>query len=165
MGDGFDDLVQPSPERRAGDLAADVSAALGEPPGRISVEPEDDEMAWLTREGVRLSRFNARATGSAPPERRAAFAKALADLVRRYEELWPTIEQLEVGREYRVDYKHDRLRRTFRVKGTLLEISPWREAEGATGGGWRLTLESRPRFGSPSRFHVDTDVMTKIVLS
>ena len=163
MADGFDDLSQPSPDRRAGDLATNVSVALGEPPGRIGVEPDDDEMAWLTRDEVRLSRFNARATGSAPPERRAAFAKALADLVRRYDELRPTIERLEVGRPYRVDYKHEKLRRTFRVKGTLLEVSPWREAEGASGGGWSLTLESNPRFGSPSRFRVDTDVMTNIV--
>ena len=163
MADGFDDLVQPGPDRSAGDLVAEVLAALGEPPGRVAVEAEDDEMAWLTRDGIRLSRFNARATGAAEPERRAAFARTLADLVRRYDELRPTIERLEIGRTYRVDYKNARLRRTFRVKGTLLEVSPWRAAEGTNGGGWRLTLETSPRFGSPSRYHVDTDVMTEIV--
>ena len=162
MSDGFDDLVRPSPGRSAGDLAAQVSAALGEPPGRVAIEPEDDEMAWLTREGVRLSRFNAQATGGAAPERRAAFALALADLVRRYDELRPTIEDLEVGGRYRVDYKHERLRRTFRVTGELLEVSPWQPADGPSGGGWTLTLETRPRFGKPSRFRVGSDVLTTI---
>ena len=162
MSDGFDDLVRPSHDRSAGDLAAQVSAALGEAPGRVAIEPEDDEMAWLTREGVRLSRFNAHATGGAAPERRAAFARALADLVRRYDELRPTIDDLEVGGRYRVDYKHEKLRRTFRVTGELLEVSPWQPADGPSGGGWTLTLETRPRFGKPSRFQVSTDVMTDI---
>lgn len=163
MGDDFDDLTQPSGGRRAGDLTAEIATALGEAPGRLTVEPEDDEMAWLSRDGVRLSRFNLRATGSADPGRRTAFADALAELVRRFDALRPTIDGLEIGRAYRVDYKHERLRRTFRVKGVLVEVSAWRPAEGPTGGGWMLTLESRPRFGGPSTFHVDTAVMTRIV--
>ena len=164
MSDDFEELSRPSPERSAGDLAGQVADALGEPPGRLEVERENEEdMAWLIRDGVRLSTFNLRAVGSADPERRTAFAKALAGLVHRFDELRPTIDSLEVGRPYVVDYKHEKLRRIFRVKGTLIEVSPWRPAEGPTGGGWTLTLESKPRFGAPSRFHVETAVLTRIV--
>jgi hypothetical protein len=163
MGEDFGDLSHPGPERGAGDLAEQVANALGEASGRLTVEREDDEMAWLVRDGVRLSTFNLRAAGSADPERRAAFAKALAGLVRRFDGLRPTIEGLAVGRAYKVDYKHEKLRRIFRVKGILVEVSAWRLAEGPTGGGWMLTLESRPRFGPPSTFHVETDVLTRIV--
>ena len=163
MGDDFGDLSRPGPERGAGDLADLVANALGEAPGRLTVEREDEEMAWLVRDGIRLSTFNLRAAGSTDPERRAAFAKALAELVRRLDELRPTIDGLEVGRAYKVDYRHEKLRRIFRVKGSLVEVSTWRLAEGPTGGGWTLTLESRPRLGAPSTFHVDTDVLTRIV--
>jgi hypothetical protein len=163
MGDDFEDLSRPSPERSAGDLAGHVADALGEPPGRLRVEREDEDMAWLVRDDVRVSGFNLRAVGSAEPGRRDAFAKALADLVKRFDGLRPTIEGLETGRFYVVDYKHERLRRIFRVKGTLIEVGAWRPAEGPTGGGWTLTLESTPRFGAPSRFHVETEVLTRIV--
>lgn len=163
MGDDFRDLTQPGPERAAGDLARQVADALGEPPGRLTVEREDEEMAWLARDGVRLSSFNLRSVGAAEAGRRADFVKALAELIRRYDELRPTLEGLEPGRPYVVDYKHEQLRRSFRVKGTLLEVSAWEPAEGPAGGGWTLTLESKPRFGPPSRFRVQTDVLTRIV--
>ena len=160
--DDFDDLSRPS-GGEAGDLAALVAGVLGEVPGRLTLEPEGEEMAWLVRDGVRLSRCNTHAVSSADPERRAAFARALADLVRRFDELRPTIDGLEIGRRYEVDYKHQKLRRIFRVKGTLLEVSAWRPADGPSGGGWTLALESKPRFGAPSRFQVETDVLTRIV--
>jgi len=163
MGEDLGDLSRPGPERGAGDLAELIASALGEAPGGLTVEREDEEMAWLVRNGVRLSTFNLRASSSADPERRAAFAKALAGLVRRFDELRTTIDGLEVGRAYKVDYKHEKLRRIFRVKGTLVEVSTWRPAEGPTGGGWMLTLESRQRFGAPTTFHVETDVLTRIV--
>jgi hypothetical protein len=163
MGEDFGDLSRPGPERGSAELVELVASALGEGPGRLAIEREDDEMARLVRDGTPLSTFNLRAVGSADPARRLAFAKALAELVGRYDELRPTIEGLEAGRPYSVDYKHDRLRRIFRVKGVLLDVSPWRPAEGPTGGGWTLTLESRPRFGAPSTFHVETDVLTRIV--
>lgn len=163
MGDDFSDLSQPGPERGAADLARLVADALGEPPGRMTVEREDEEMAWLLRDGVRLSSFNLRAVGSSDLARRADFARALAGLVRRFDELRPTLAGLEVGKPYVVDYRNARIRRTFRVKGTLLEVSPFRPAEGPSGGGWTLTLESTPRFGAPSRFRVETDVLTRIV--
>ena len=163
MGDDFRDLSQPGPDRAAGDLARQISDALGEPPGRLTIQPEDEEMAWLVRDGVRLSSFNLPAVGAAEPGRLAGFVGALAGLIRRYEELRPMLEDLEPGKHYVVDYKHERLRRTFRVKGTLVEVGPWQPADGPTGGGWTLTLESRPRFGEPSRFRVETDVLTRIV--
>ena len=162
MSDDFSDLSRPS-SWGAGDLAAEVGSALGEPPGRLALEAEGEEMAWLVRDGVRLSRVNERAVDSADPQRRVAFVEALAQLVGRYDQWAPTLGSLEVGRRYVVDYKHEKLRRMFRVKGVLLAVSPWRPADGPIGGGWTLTLESRPRFGSPTTFHVDTDVLTRIV--
>jgi hypothetical protein len=120
-------------------------------------------MAWLARDGVRVSRINLRSVASADPGRRDRFARALADLVRGYDELRPRIDALEPGRAYRVDWKNQKLRRIFRAKAVLVEVSPWTPADGVTGGGWTLTLESRPRFGEPSRFHVGTDVLTRIV--
>lgn len=160
--DDFGDLSRPSGARGAGPLAEEISAALEEPPGDVALEEEDDEMGWIVRDGVRLSRVNFQAVGGADVERRARFVRAMADLVARFDEQRGTIDELEVGRRYRVDYKHERLRRTFRVTGELLEVSPWHPADGPTGGGWTLTLESRPRFGEPSRFQVQTDVVTGI---
>ena len=160
--DDFDDLSRPSGARGAGALAAELSAALEEPPGDVTVEPEDDEMGWILREDVRLSRVNLRALGSADPERRARFVAALAELVMRFDGQRSTMEGLEVGRRYAVEYKHEKLRRTFRVTGDLIEVSAWRPADGPNGGGWTLTLESHPRFGAPSRFQVATDVLTRI---
>lgn len=54
---------------------------------------------------------------------------------------------LEIGRRYRVDRKHEQLRRTFRFTGTLLAI----ESEPGAGPDdpplVRLTFEEKPRFG------------------
>lgn len=162
MTDDFSDLAGRGPVEPT-DLVEQVRRALGEDPGRLEVEAEGDELAWLVRDGVRVSSFSPRAVAGADPARREAFASALAELVRGFDALRPTIEGLEVGRAYAVDYRHDKLRRIFRVKGTLLEVSPWRPAEGPSGGGWTLTFASRPRFGSPSTFRVETEVLTRIV--
>jgi hypothetical protein len=55
---------------------------------------------------------------------------------------------LEIGRRYRVDRKHEQLRRTFRFTGTLLAI----ESEPGEGADdppiVRLTFEEKPRFGT-----------------
>lgn len=162
MAEGFSDLARPGPSA-AEDLPALVAAALGEPPGRLALEVEREDLAWLTRDGVRLCSVNPAAVGAADPARRSAFAEALAGLVRRYETFRAMLSGLEPGRTYRVDYKHEKLRRTFRVKATLREVSPWRPAHGTEGGGFTLTLQTRPRFGSPATFHVTTDVLTRIV--
>jgi hypothetical protein len=161
--DDFDDLSRPSGPGGAEDLAARIADALGEGPGRLEIVPEDEEMGVLVREGTRLSRLNLREVGTADPERRARFAAALAGLVRTFDRLHPTIAGLEVGRPYVVDYKHERLRRTFRAKGTFLRASEWRTADGVRGGGWTLTFEVRPRFGKPSELHVDTSILTRVV--
>jgi hypothetical protein len=58
---------------------------------------------------------------------------------------------LEIGRRYRVDRRHERLRRTFRFTGTLVAI----ESEPGDGPDdpptVRLTFEEKPRFGSAVR--------------
>jgi hypothetical protein len=160
--DDFDDLSLPSRPGGAGDLASLIAAALGEGPGLLEIVPEDEEMAVLVRDGQRLSRLNLREVGTADPERRARFAAGLAELVRTFDRLHPTIAGLEVGHTYVVDYKHERLRRTFRAKGTLLRASGWRTADGVRGGGWMLTFEVRPRFGKPSELNVDTSILTRV---
>lgn len=162
MSEDLSDLARPGPEAAA-DLPALVAAALGEPPGRLGLEVEGRGLAWLVRDGVRLCSLNPTAVSRADPARHSAFVEALAGLVRRYEDLRRTLDGLEVGRTYRVDYKHEELRRTFRVKVTLLGIGPWRPAEGPEGGGFTLELQTRPRFGSPSTFRIGTEVLTRIV--
>lgn len=162
MAEDFSDLAGAGPGA-AGDLAALVAAELGEPPGRLGLEVERGDLAWLVRGGVRVCSVDPAAVAAADPARRSAFVRALADLVRRYDALRTTIDGLEVGRTYRVDYKHEGLRRTFRVKAVLREIGPWVPARGVDGGGFTLTLQTRPRFGSPTTFHVATDVLTRIV--
>lgn len=162
MAEDFSDLARPGPED-AGDLPGLVAAVLGEAPGRLSLEIQGEGLAWLVRDGVRLCSINPGAVGRTDPQRRSAFAEALAGLIRRYDALRETLEGLEIGRTYRVDYKHEMLRRTFRVKATLRAVGPWRPAEGPEGGGFTIELETRPRFGSPTTFHVDTEVLTRIV--
>lgn len=162
MAEDFSDLARRGPEA-AGDLPALVAAALGEPPERFALEVEREDLAWLTCDGVRLCSVNPAAVGAADPARRSAFAEALAGLVRRYETFRAMLAGLEPGRTYRVDYKHEKLRRTFRVKAVLRKVGPWRPAEGPEGGGFTLELETRPRFGSPATFHVGTEILTRIV--
>jgi hypothetical protein len=161
VAEDLSDLARPGPGA-ADDLPELVAAALGEPPGRLGLETEDADLAWLVRDGIRVCSLNPAAVAAADPARRSAFAEALAGLVRRYDGLRETLGGLEVGRTYRVDYKHEGLRRTFRVKAVLREVGPWRPAQGAEGGGFTLTLETRPRFGRPATFHLTTDVLTRI---
>lgn len=165
MPDDFDDLARPEdPGAVAADLAAEVAAALGEPADRARVELADDgrEMAWLVRDGIRISRFNAAALSRTGTDRRRAFAEALAALARTLDGLRDTIDALEIGRRYTVDTRNSGLRRTFRSTGVLREISPFRPADGTTGGGWSLTFEVRPRFGRPTALHVETNALARI---
>lgn len=72
------------------------------------------------------------------------------------------IASLDVGRRYRVDWKHEQLRRTFRSTGTLLSIE---ETPPTTPGGeperW-LTFEVKPRFGRATVQRVDVATLRSI---
>jgi hypothetical protein len=57
------------------------------------------------------------------------------------------IASLEVRRRYRVDWKHDRLRRTFRFTGTLLSIEVAPATPPGDGPERWLSFEVKPRFG------------------
>ncbi|MGZ5213682.1 MAG: hypothetical protein ACXWXM_08215 [Actinomycetota bacterium] len=72
------------------------------------------------------------------------------------------IASLEVGRRYRVDWKNEQLRRTFRSTGALLSI----EVTPATTPGeeperW-LTFEVKPRFGRATVQRVDVATLRSI---
>jgi hypothetical protein len=67
------------------------------------------------------------------------------------------IGAFEIGRRYRVDWKHERLRRTFRFVGTLISV------EDATEVGRVLVFEVRPRFGRPALQRVDVAALTALV--
>jgi hypothetical protein len=69
------------------------------------------------------------------------------------------VDALEIGRRYRVDWRHERLRRMFRSVGTLVSV------EEATGDepGPVLTFEIRPRFGKPALQRVQATVLRAIV--
>ena len=56
-------------------------------------------------------------------------------------------------------YKNDEIRRIFRVKAVLRAVSEFRHAEGVTGAGWTLTLETKPAFYPPVTFDVDTSTL------
>ncbi len=165
-GDPFDELAGPSGEgphpRSAAELAAEIASALGEPAGRVRVEPDDRGMAWLVRDGRRLSWFNLEEAERLNADRRAALVRTFRDLVRRIDELAPTVEGLEVGRSYMVEYKNPGIRRTFRVKAALRSVSELRPGRGVSGAGWTLRFESRPRFGAPGAFEVDSSVLVRI---
>ncbi|HEY7667289.1 MAG TPA: hypothetical protein VIE12_04100 [Actinomycetota bacterium] len=70
---------------------------------------------------------------------------------------------LVIGRRYRVDRKHEKLRRTFRFTGVLLAI------ETTPGSGpdepetVSLTFEEKPRFGKPVRQRLDLDTLVAVV--
>ena len=65
---------------------------------------------------------------------------------------------LEVGGRYRVDWKHRRLRRTFRFVGTLVTVENATDEE----PGLVLTFEVKPRFGRPALQHVHATALTAI---
>lgn len=72
------------------------------------------------------------------------------------------VASLEVRRRYRVDWTHERLRRTFRFTGTLVSI----EMKPATSPGdeperW-LIFEVKPRFGQPTLQRVDVETLRSI---
>jgi hypothetical protein len=68
------------------------------------------------------------------------------------------IGALEIGRRYRVDWRHERLRRTFRSVGTLLSVEDGVEDE----PGAVLTFEIRPRFGKPALQRVSVTALRAV---
>jgi hypothetical protein len=72
------------------------------------------------------------------------------------------IAALEVGGRYRVDWRHEWLRRTFRATGTLLsiEVTPATTPEGE-GERW-LTFEVKPRFGRATVQRIDVATLRAI---
>ncbi|HZD79489.1 MAG TPA: hypothetical protein VE646_05575 [Actinomycetota bacterium] len=161
--DEFEDVAGPSeggPEpEEAVDLAAEVAGVMEVPVGRIAVEPDGDEMAWLVLDGGRVTWFNLRTTTRMKPERRSRFVRALAQLARGIDRLRPMIEGLEVGHRYAVEYRNQEIRRNMRVKGVLRDLSGFRVGKGVSGAGWVLTIETKPLLGTPALFHLDTDVL------
>jgi len=73
------------------------------------------------------------------------------------------IGALEIGRSYQVDWRHERLRRTFRSVGTLVSIEDAGEDAGEDDPGPMLTFEVRPRFGKPALQHVSAATLRAIV--
>lgn len=61
-------------------------------------------------------------------------------------------DELETGQRYRVDYKYERLRRSFRFTGTFMGREDRTEDEETVSV---LMFEIRPRFGKPSTQPVD----------
>ena len=70
---------------------------------------------------------------------------------------------LEPGRTYRVDHKHERLRRSFRLIGTFVA----REQRPAEERGDEpvdvLVFEVKPRFGKPGRQVVEVSAIQSII--
>ncbi len=72
------------------------------------------------------------------------------------------LTSLEVGRRYRVDWRHEQLRRTFRATGTLRSIEEtFQEAPDQTARRW-LMLEVKPRFGKATVQRVDVAALRSI---
>ncbi len=57
------------------------------------------------------------------------------------------VASLTVGDHYRVDWRHEQLRRTFRFKGTLLAIEETPATDEAAER-MSLAFEVKPRFGA-----------------
>ena len=68
-------------------------------------------------------------------------------------------DQLETGQRYRVDYKYEKLGRSFRFTGTFVGRED-REVDGETIT--MLVFEVRPRFGKPSTQPVDPATLMSI---
>jgi hypothetical protein len=143
-------------------LAAEIAAAAGEPQGRLAIVPDEGSMAWLMRDGRRLSWFNLWAAEREGGHRRSQLVRAFADLVRRIDEQRPLMKRLEVGRTYRVQYRNEELLRNFVVKAVLRSVSEFAHARGVVGAGWTLTLETKPRFFPASTFEVHTSTLVEV---
>jgi hypothetical protein len=58
------------------------------------------------------------------------------------------VASLQVGDQYRVDWRHERLRRTFRFKGTLLAVEEKAATDETAEPQTSLAFEVKPRFGA-----------------
>jgi len=72
------------------------------------------------------------------------------------------ISSLEIGRRYRVDWKNETLRRTFRATGTLRSIEPTAATAPGGGSGGRLLFEVKPRFGRATLQPIDVAAIRSI---
>jgi hypothetical protein len=73
-------------------------------------------------------------------------------------------DALRPGERVRIDWKNDRLRRTFRAVATVIDVqdaSGWEARDGSTddpertAAGWNVLIEVKPRFGSATRQRID----------
>jgi hypothetical protein len=71
--------------------------------------------------------------------------------------------KLVIGRRYRVDRKHERLRRTFRLTGVLVAIETVSSSEPGEPDTTRLTFEVKPRFAKPVRQTFDIATLVAVV--
>jgi hypothetical protein len=80
-------------------------------------------------------------------------------------------DALRPGDRVRIDWKNDRLRRTFRAVATVIELqdtsgedrrvaSP--DDPDRTAAGWNVLVEVKPRFGAPTRQRIDGGTIVKV---
>jgi hypothetical protein len=72
------------------------------------------------------------------------------------------LEALEIGRRYRVDHRHERLRRTFRTEGTLVAIEEAEPDDEHDEPGHLLIVEVKPRFGPSAEQPIEVATVTAI---
>jgi hypothetical protein len=72
------------------------------------------------------------------------------------------LDALVIGHRYRVDHRHERLRRTFRTEGTLVAIEEVPPEDGQDDPGHTLVVEVKPRFGRPAEQPIDVVTITAI---
>ena len=72
------------------------------------------------------------------------------------------VASLQVGGLYRVDWRHEQLRRTFRFKGTLQAIEETPAADDAAEPQTTLAFEVKPRFGAATVQRVELSTVRTI---
>jgi hypothetical protein len=72
------------------------------------------------------------------------------------------VASLELHRRYRVDWKNEQLRRSFRFAGTLLSIEAAPSATSGEESARWLAFEVKPRFGKATIQRVDVATLLAI---
>ena len=72
------------------------------------------------------------------------------------------VTSLQVGDRYRVDWRHEQLRRTFRFKGTLLAIEETPALDAIAEPKTSLAFEVKPRFGAAAVQRVELSTIRMI---